>query len=83
MITSPIMPDKRGGKGIYIGDLDDLLAKGKTIRKAYKALKKRCDDLKKGDVADAAEIRELADALKQAIDAAHSRASDCANAPEK
>jgi hypothetical protein len=74
VITSPIMASKRGGKGIYIGDLDELLAKGKTIRKAYKALKKRCDDLKKGDVADAAEIRELADALKAAIDAAHSRA---------
>jgi len=68
------MPSKRGGKAIYIGDLDDLLAKGKTIRKKYKALKKRCDDLKKGDVADAAEIRKLADALKEAIDAAHSRA---------
>ena len=68
------MADKRGGKGVYIGDLDALLEKGKTIRKKYKALKKRCDDLKKGDVADAAEIRELADALKEAIDGAHSGA---------
>jgi hypothetical protein len=73
-IAWPIIPTRRSGKGIYIRDLDDLLAKGKTIRKKYKALMKRCDDLKKGDVADAAEIRELADALKEAIDGAHSGA---------
>ena len=35
-IAWPIMPSGRSGKGIYIRDLYDLLAKGKTIRKKYK-----------------------------------------------
>jgi hypothetical protein len=68
------MADRRGVKGIDIGDVDDLLKKGKKIRKAYKALKEKCDDSPNGEAVDASEIRKLADKLKDAIDEAHSEA---------
>jgi ribosomal protein S17 len=74
MIGSSIMVARRGVKGVDIGDVDDLLKKGKEIRKKYKALKKRCDDLKSGEAVTAQEIRKLADELKKAIDEAHSDA---------
>jgi len=66
------MADKRGVKGIDIGDVEGLLKKGKKIRARYRALKTRCDDAKGGETVDASEIRKLADELKTSIDEAHS-----------
>jgi|HubBroStandDraft_6_1064221.scaffolds.fasta_scaffold1228929_2 hypothetical protein len=68
------MAARRGVNGVDIGDVEDLLKKGKEIRKKYKVLKKRCDDLESGEPVTAQEIRKLADELKKAIDAAHSKA---------
>jgi uncharacterized coiled-coil DUF342 family protein len=68
------MAARRGVKGVDIGDVDELLKKGKEIRKKYKALKKRRDDAKNGEAITASEIRKLADELKKAIDEAHSKA---------
>ena len=68
MVASPAMASRRGAKGVNIGDVEELLEKGKQIRKKYKALKKRCDASKGGKVVAAAEIRKLADELKKAID---------------
>jgi hypothetical protein len=73
MIASSIMVARRGVKDIDIGDVDDLLKRGKEIRKKYKALKKRCDDSKSGKAVGASEIRKLANELKKAIDEAHSK----------
>ena len=71
MVASRAMASRRGAKGVNIGDVEELLRKGKQIRKKYRALKKRCDASKGGKVVAPGEIRKLADELKKAIDDAH------------
>jgi hypothetical protein len=71
MVASRAMASRRGAKGVNIGDVEELLRKGKQIRKKYKALKQICDRSKDGKVVAPAQIRKLADELKKAIDEAH------------